>query len=288
VLNRHTALRHRHLWAGAAVLALLAAGCSTHPSAARLAPKATSTTADPPSTKTTTTTAVTAPPTTLTTVPSFPPVVVQAMAQFTPLPTGAEAPVRIPSVPGYLTAETGGLGGQDNVTLIATAEPVPVNSPSLSGAAAGREVASFATTPTASASTASAALTQGKNESIDSCQGPSQSVSLAGGEQATSCPTLDGAALTWSAGTWEVQVVTLDGTTPSTAEAGMVDAELSSSVLPAATGYVSVVVPGSPSAGSADTAALEWTGGADVYQVRSSEDPASAIAVAAAMDPYPG
>lgn len=221
---------------------------------------------------------------------AFPAVIVQAMAQFSPLPAGAEAPIHLPVVTGYVTAQTGGLGGQDNVTLVATSTPMPVNSPQLASANAGREIASFSTTPTASTANASTALSQARSQSIASCGGPSSPVTLSTGTPATTCPTLDGAAVNWSIGPWQVQVMTLDGTTPSTAEAGHVDALLHSTGLPAsdAGGIVSVVVPGKPSAGSADTAALEWTRGADVYQVRSSDDPDSAIAVAAAMRPYPG
>jgi hypothetical protein len=212
------------------------------------------------------------------------------MAQFDPLPSGAEAPIRLPSASGYVTAQTGGLGGQDNVTLVATSQPLPVNSPALSSGGAGQELASFSTTPTASASNASAALAQAKSQSIDSCEGPSQPVTLPGGTAATSCPTLDGAALDWNVGAWVVQVVTLSGTAPSTEEAGQVASELTSAGLPVSVGggIVSVVVPGSPSAGSADTAAVEWIAGSDVYEVRSSDDPSSALAVAAAMRPYPG
>ncbi|MHB1716199.1 MAG: hypothetical protein ACYCV5_02495 [Acidimicrobiales bacterium] len=279
---------------------LLAAGCgggaavtgrhrSTSPAA--VAPKtvAPTTTTVPRAPQTTPSTTPSTQPVTPST-PTFPALVVQAMSQFNPLPAGAEAPERLPGVPGYLTAQTGGLGGQDNVTLIATTQPVAVNSPSLSTSAAGTEIASFSTTPTASTANASAALAQARSQSIDTCAGPSQTVSVAGGITATSCPTVDGAALTWNQGTWIVQVVTLSGTTPSSAEAASVAGDIASFGLPsgAADGMVGVVVPGNPSAGAADTAVLEWTKGADVYEVRSSDNPPAAITLAAAMRPYAG
>jgi len=220
----------------------------------------------------------------------FPALVVAAMAEFNPVAAGAQAPHTLPQVSGYLTAETSGLGGQDNVTLIATATPVPVDSPSLSSSSAGREVASFSTTPTASAANAQSQMAQARGQAIASCGGPSHPVTLSGGVAATTCPTLDGAAIDWSDGAWAVQVLTLDGTTPSTAEADTLAARLAGDGLPTSDGggIVTAVVPGNPSAGSSDTAALEWAKGADVYQVRSSDDPTSALAVAAAMRPYPG
>ncbi|MHB8329921.1 MAG: hypothetical protein ACYDD6_09930 [Acidimicrobiales bacterium] len=222
--------------------------------------------------------------------PEFPPLVVQAMAQFVPLPAGAEAPIRLPATSGYLTAQTGGLGGEANVTLIAATQSLPVNSPQLSSASAGREVASFSTTPTASGANASAALQQAKSQAIAACGGPSHPVTLADGTPATSCPTLDGAALDWVVAGWQVQVLTLSGTTPSTDEADHLSSVLRAGGLPAADGggLVSVVVPGDASAGPSDTAALEWVAGPDVYQVRSSDDPTAAMAVATAMRPYPG
>lgn len=280
-------------------LGLLTAGCTSGAAVAGRHRSTAPTTVAPKAVPPTTTTPrapVTSPRTTPTTEPvvptspTFPALVVQAMGQFSPLPGGAEAPERLPSVPGYLTAQTGGLGGQDNVTLVSTTQPVAVNSPSLSSSGAGTEIASFSTTPTASTANASAALAQSKNQSIDACAGPSQTVTVAGGITAASCPTVDGAALTWTLGSWTVQVVTLSGTAPSTAEAADVAGDVAGSGLPsgATGGMVSIVVPGSPSAGSADTAVLEWAVGSDVYQVRSSDNPPAAITLAAAMRPYPG
>ena len=211
------------------------------------------------------------------------------MAQFHPLPAGAEAPVRLPPEPGYLTAQTGGLGGQDNVTVVETTAPVPVNSSGLSSSQS-KELASFATTATASASNAQGQLVQQRSLAIASCGGASQPVTLADGTAATSCPTLDGAALTWQHAGWTVQVVTLDGQAPSTSEASQVESTLGGSPLPAGGdgGFISVQVPASASAGSSTTAAIEWATGADDYQVRSSDDPVGAIEVASAMRPYPG
>lgn len=265
-----------------ALLALLTAACSGAPRAK--APRRTTTTPAPPST---TTTAL--PTTTSTDPPSFPSVVVQAMAQFDPLPAGARAPIRLPSVSGYITAQTGGLGGKDNVTLIVTPTPVPVNGPALSSAGAGKELASFATTPTASQSNAAGQLAQARSQSIAACGGPSSATSLSNGAAATTCPTLEGAAVNWTVGNWTVQVLSLDGTSPPMAEADHVAVLLSPTALPQSDsgGIVSIVVPGNPSAGSSTTAAFEWTVGTDVYEVRSSDDPDSAVAVAGAMRPYP-
>ncbi len=211
------------------------------------------------------------------------------MAQFTPLPAGARAPVRLPAESGYFSAQTGGIGGQDNVTLVVASQAYPVNSPQLS-ASNSREVASFATTPTSSSTSAQGGLTQDEKQSIDGCQGPSTSVTLTGGVPATTCPTVSGAAVNWRAGTWVVQVVTLGGSSPSTTEADHVAALLAAGSLPASDvgGMVSVVVPANSSTGTSDTADLEWTVGAALYQVRSSDDPDAAIAVAGAMTPYPG
>ncbi|MGH9029470.1 MAG: hypothetical protein ACRDV4_07630 [Acidimicrobiales bacterium] len=277
---------------GAVGLSLLLAGCSsggTRPGAIRhstTSSSATTTSAAPPTTSppsSSASTTTTAPP------PPFPAVVVQAMAQFVPLPAGAEAPLRLPPVSGYLTAQTGGLGGEDNVTLIATPSPVPVNSPDLTSSG-GTELASFSTTPTASTSNASSSLSQAKGQSIDACGGPSVPETLSGGTAATSCPTLDGEALDWTFEGWSVQVITLSGTSPSTAEADQVQSALSSSGVPTSSGngFVTVEVPANSSVGSSDTAAVEWVVGADLYQVRSSDNPVGAIQTAAAMRPYPG
>ena len=243
-----------------------------------VAPAPTSTGAAAPATSGPTTTAG----------PSFPAVVVQAMGVFQPLPAGAEAPIRLPQEQGYVTAQTGGLGGQDNVTLVVTPQPVPVDSPELSTAQT-KELASFATTPTASASTAQSQLAQQKNLAVAACGGASSPVTLADGTPAAGCPTLDGAAITWQHAGWTVQVVTLSGQSPSTAEASQIEATLAAAPLPAgAGGFVSVQVPANASVGSSTTAAVEWAAGADDYQVRSTDDPVGALEVASAMRPYPG
>lgn len=268
--------------ASLAVLAGATASCSSSSSAT------TSTTSSVSTSTSTTTTlpATTAPPTTA--PPAFPAVVVEAMAEFKPLPSGAEAPFSLPPESGYVSAETGGIGGQDNVTLVVAAQPYPVDSPQLS-ATNSRELASFATTPTGSPTTAQSGLTQDEKQSIDVCQGPASPMTLTGGVSASSCPTSTGAAITWYAGPWTVQVVTLDGSSPSTTEADHLAGELAAA-LPTSDkdGMVSVVVPANASAGSSDTADIEWTVGADLYQVRSSDDPDGAVAVARAMRPYPG
>jgi hypothetical protein len=275
--------------AALALLGVVVAGCSVGTPSARPAHSTKTSRVKATTTLPPTTTTTLPPATTTTTAAPFPSLIVQAMAQFNPVPPGAEAPGTLPSVSGYLTAQTGGLGGEDNVTLIATAQPIPVNSPALSSAGAGQEVASFSTTPTASATTATAALTQAKSQSIDGCQGGSQAVTLAGGTAATSCPTLDGAALNWDLGSWTVQVVNLSGTTPATTQADAVASALAGAHLPGATaGLISVVVPSSPAAGTSDTADLEWTTGADLYDVRSTTSPNSAISLATAMRSYPG
>ena len=223
-----------------------------------------------------------------TTAPTFPAVVVQAMAQFQPLPAGAEAPIRLPQEQGYVTAQTGGIGGQANVTLVVASQPVPVNSPNLSSSQT-KELASFATTPTASTANAQGQLAQQKNLAVAPCGGASQPVTLADGTQATSCPTLNGAALTWQHAGWAVQVVTLSGQSPSTTEASQIEATLVAAPLPAAGagGFVSIQVPANASVGPSTTAAVEWAIGADDYQVRSSDDPVGALEVASAMRPYP-
>jgi hypothetical protein len=210
------------------------------------------------------------------------------MAQFDPLPADAEAPIQLPAVHGYLTAQTGGLGGQANVTLITTAQPVPVNSPALS-ASQGTELASFSTTPTASASNAQSSLSQQRSQSIAACGGAPQPVAIGSGIQATSCPTLDGAAIDWQVDGWTIQVVTLSGTSPSQSEASSIQSALISNGLPTndGGGFVTVEVPANPSVGESDTAALEWVSGAGLYGVRSSDDPVGAIEVASAMRPYP-
>lgn len=269
-----------------AAAGVVAAGCA--PGAHDVARRATTTTTTTP-----TTTAVTVPsvPTTAPTTtvgPSFPAVVVQAMSQFQPLAAGAEAPLRLPQEPGYITAQTGGLGGQDNVTLVVTAQPVPVDSPQLSTSQT-TELASFATTATASASTAQGQLAQQRNLAIGSCGGAAQPLTLADGTAATTCPTLDGAAVTWQHDGWAVQVVTLSGQAPSTSEASQIESALGTAPLPAsAGGFVSVQVPANASVGSSTTAAVEWAAGADDYQVRSTDDPVGALEVASAMRPYPG
>ena len=270
--------------AGTLALLILAAGCATGPAAIR---RTTTSTAAPASTEVSTTT-TDAPPST-TAAPSWPAIVVQAMAQFVPPPAGARAPIRLPAENGYVTAQTGGLGGQANVTLVVTASPEPVNSTSRSSAVAGRALASFSTTPTASTANAASQLSNARSQSIAACGGPSTPAVLPGGVAATTCPTFEGAAVDWRVGSWTLQVLTLSGTTPSTSEAGRVAGLFSPAAEPAsdAGGVLSVVVPANSSVGSSDTAALEWTVGADVYQVRSSDDPDAALAVAAAMRPYP-
>ena len=265
---------------------IAAAGCSKGP-AAGIRRTTTTTASAPTSTQASTTTTEAGPSTTA--PPSWPAIIVEAMAQFVPAPAGARAPIRLPAENGYITAQTGGLGGQDNVTLVVTAAPEPVNSPSLSNAGAGRELASFSTTPTASPSNASSQLANGRSQSIAACGGASTQIALPGGTPATTCPTFEGAAINWKVGSWTVQVLTLSGSTPSTAEAGHIAALFTTATEPAsdAGGLLSVVVPANSSVGTSDTAALEWTVGADVYQVRSSDDPDAALAVAAAMRPYP-
>lgn len=262
-------------------LALAACSAATVHGAGRLRPDATTTTAPGPTTSS-------APAPTTTAAPAFPSVVVQAMAQFVPLPAGALAPIRLPAVTGYLTAQTGGLGGQDNVTLVVTPQPVPVDSPGLQSAQT-KELASFATTPTTSAATAQAQLAQQESQAIAPCGGPSAPVTLSDGTTATSCPTLDGAAITWQHGSWKVQVVDLGGTAPPQDEANQVASTLAGTGLPASDGggIVSVQVPSSASSGSSPTAGIQWSAGADNYQVRSTDDPVGAIEVAAAMRPYP-
>lgn len=239
----------------------------------------------PPTTEVTTSSTTT--PTT-TTAPAFPQVVVDAMAQFVPLPAGARAPIRLPAVTGYLTAQTGGLGGQDNVTLVITPQPVPVNSPTLQSSHT-TELASFATTLTTSSANAHAQIVQQQSQTIASCGGASSQAALGDGTVATSCPTLDGAALTWQRAGWTIQVIDFSGTAPPTAEATQVESTLSGTGLPMADGggFVSVQVPANASVGTSTTIAVLWSVGADDYQVRSSDDPIAAIEVAAAMRPYP-
>lgn len=185
-----------------------------------------------------------------------------------------------------MTAQAGGLAGVDTVTLYAPG----TTSGGRGGTAGGlRELASFTTTATASPAASAAAQRQAAERSIDACAGGSRPLRLADGTTATTCPTVDGAAVDWAHAGWTVQVVTLDGTTPATGAATLVDDLLRSGGLPpgASGGFVSVVVPGNPSAGTADTADVQWSSGADEYTVRTQDDPSAALAVAAAMRPYP-
>jgi hypothetical protein len=277
---------HGVIWLSALVaLASTAAACSA-PTARHAGPTttATSSTITAP-----TSTTSAGPPGTASGQPAFPAVIVQAMATFDPLPAGAEAPIRLPAEHGDISAQTGGIGGQDNVTLVVAPQPYPVNSPQLS-ASNSRELASFATTPTSSPASARAALSRDEEQSIDACQGPTSPLTLSGGVGATTCPTVEGEAVGWRAGAWTVQVVTLGGSSPSTDEADDLAAELVPGSLPASDvgGMVSVVVPANPSVGRSPTADIEWAVGADLYQVRTDDDPDGALAVAGAMRPYPG
>jgi len=275
--------------AGLVPLALVSAACSGGLPRHADAP----TTTSPPTSSSiapTTTSSVTT-----TTAPAgFPSVIVQAMAEFSPLPAGARAPIRLPATTGDITAETAGLGGEANVTLIATTSPVTVDSPALASGA-GTELASFSTTPTASESNATTEVSGDRSRSQASCQGTANATALSDGTAAGTCSTAQGEALDWMAGSWSVQVLALDGASPPMAEADHIESLIgaagpATTALPSSGGggaILSVVVPGGASAGSADTAALEWSVDADVYLVRSSDDPDAALAVAAAMRPYP-
>ena len=244
----------------------------------------------PPPATTTTTVEITT-----TTAAGFPSVIVQAMREFSSIPVGARAPATLPATAGFVTAETGGLGGQVNVTLIATTSPMAVGSPALTSSGAGRELASFSTTPTASTSNAATELAGDRARTQASCQGATAPLSLADGTAGSTCSTIQGEVVDWMLGSWAVQVLSLSGQSPPTDEANRLEAQVGRAApptteLPAsdAGGILSVVVPGTASAGSTDTAALEWTVGADLYQVRSGDDPGAALEVAAAMRPYPG
>ncbi|MHB8439247.1 MAG: hypothetical protein ACYDD4_08810 [Acidimicrobiales bacterium] len=222
----------------------------------------------------------------------FPAVVVQAMAEFGTLPAGAEAPGSVPSVTGtgFVTAQTSGLAGVDNVTLIDAPTPTTVDSPALSATGAGRELGSYSTTATSSPAAAGAAIAQARGEAVLDCAGSTTSVVVPGlSSAATGCPTIEGEAIDVTVGTWTIQVLTLNGSSPSTAEASALAEKLTASGFPgpSVAGLVSVVVPANASAGNADTANIEWIEGADLYQVRSSDDPSAALDIALAMRPYP-
>jgi hypothetical protein len=210
-------------------------------------------------------------------------VVVAAMRQFVPLPAGAEAPDVLPVPERSVTAQASGLGGVDTVTLSTT--------PTSGGGSTGAivELASFTTTATASPADAASALATERSRSVDGCAGPVRAAVVPGTSGATTCPTVDGDALTWHMAGWTVQVVDLAGSHSPTALAAAVAAVLRHDGLPSTTtpGFVSVVTPSNPSVGTATTADLAWRVGASLHEVRSQDDPDAAIAVAAAMVPYP-
>lgn len=212
------------------------------------------------------------------------------MAQFSPLPEGAEAPIRLPVTPGPVSAQASGLGGSDTVSLfvgVGSSGPGIVGGEQSSGGS--QELASFTTTATTSDAAAGSAMTSARQRAIDGCTGSSQPITLSDGTTATTCPTVDGAAINWRFDGWSVQVVTLGGGSPSSLAASTVDGDLRSDGLPAGDGpgFVSVVVPANASVGDAQTAEVAWRAGADDYDVRSQDDPAAALAIAAAMRPYP-
>jgi hypothetical protein len=89
---------------------------------------------------------------------------------------------------------------------------------------------------------------------------------------------------------WTLQVVDLAGSDAPTTLAATIVGVLHHDGLPTTTtpGFLSVVTPSGPSVGTATTADVAWRVGATLHEVRSEDDPQAAIAVAAAMVPYPG
>jgi hypothetical protein len=240
-------------------------------------------TTSPPPSNATATTEATAPPT------RFPAVVNEVMETVAPRPPGLEAPATLPATAGAISAETSGLGGTYSVTLIATAKPVPVNSPELAAAAANpaSDLGTFSTTPTSSLAAAAAYLRTSSGQYISACAGAAASIRLPG-TLARGCATAEGEALTWRDGPWQVQVSLVGGSRPPYGPAEALAAWLGRHQLPVASaGVVSVSVPGAPEAGTTTSSLAIWQAGKDVYQASAPGGVLRALELAASMLPWP-
>lgn len=245
-------------------------------------PRSTSSSVAPSTTTTlaTTTTAV---------LSKFPSIINAAMATVQPRPPGLEAPDVLPATPGAVSAEVVPLAGTYSITLIATPTEEPVNSPQLAAAAAdpSSDLGTFSVTASASAADAQADLHRNQQEDLEPCSGPSTPLALHA-QAATTCTTAQGPVVNWALGTWAVQVADLGGTSVPTSTATDVANWLASHVFPqAASGVVSVSVPGPDQAGNAATTTVVWDLGTDVYQVDARRQPSAALELASSMRPWP-
>lgn len=202
-----------------------------------------------------------------------------------------EAPSSLPATSAAVSAEaTKGLDGSYSVTLIATSNTLPVNSPELGSAAANPRslLGTFSTTPVASVDAAASYLQTTAGQDLATCSGPQSPANLPG-TAATTCQTAQGPAVSWTSGVWKVQVLDQGGTQPATSVAASLASWLSSHTLPeAAQGVVSVSVPGSAAEGTSTTSVVVWYAGHDVYQVSAPGQQLSALEIAASMRPWPG
>lgn len=232
-----------------------------------------------------TTTVSTSAPTT-----RFPNLVNQAMEALQPPPSGMEAPVSLPSTSAAISAEASkGLDGSYSVTLVATKTPLPVNSPELGSQAQAQssELGTFSTTPVASPTAAAGYIKSTATEDLASCTGPKASVNLPGAK-ATSCPTAEGPAISWTSGNWQIQVVEQGASKLPEPAASAVASWLQANSLPSTpTGLVSESVPGSPAAGPEVTSVVVWYSSHDVYQVSAPGNELAALRLASSMRPWP-
>jgi hypothetical protein len=213
------------------------------------------------------------------------------MEALQPPPSGMEAPAKLPATLGAVSAEaTKGLDGSYSVTLVATQQQLPVNSPELGAAAANPRslLGTFSTTPVASAAAAASYLHTAASQDLASCTGPKASASFAG-TPATTCETSEGPAVSWSSGAWKVQVLDQGGDQFPTSQASSLASWLGGHSLPAAAqGVVAVSVPASAAEGSSVTSEVVWYSGQDVYQVSVPGSELGALQLASSMRPWPG
>jgi hypothetical protein len=206
-----------------------------------------------------------------------------------PPASGMEAPKTLPPTNASVSAEANkSLDGSYSVTLIATANPEPVNSPDLGPAAANpsSDLGTFSTTPVSSGGAASNYL----QSALSGCDGHEQPLRLTGtaSTTATTCSTSQGPAVVWDVGTWKVQVLDEGGTAVPSSEAATLADWLAAHSLPTARqGVVTITVPGSPQAGTTTTSAVIWYLGADIYQVSAPGGELAALDLAASMRPWP-
>jgi hypothetical protein len=287
--------RPRRAVPAAVALALVAAltSCSSHPRAAAptttavaatttVATTTTSTTV--PATTTTLAATTTVAPTTVstttpaptTTVPRFPSVINSAMQSFRPAPAGLVAPDQLPTTTGAVSAEATGLGGTYTVTLVATPSALPVNDPAISGGP-GSDLGSFSTTPASSAANAQGLVTSDAQQDLAACTSTPSMVPLGAGFVGKSCATIQGSAIDFTHGPWQIQVQ------GSTSDAQAIATWVHQYGLPtASTGLILAVT------GSSASEAIEWANGPDAYQVRSANGDVAGLALADSLRPWPG